>query len=267
MSITGCRNDALVKLLNSIGYQPLLLPRSGLTPPDVYMYRDQKLSLRGPLSDYLVDGVTIPAPSTGELGSIEHRETDRKKGSLIGSFLGDALKCIGITSAPKLDLSFLGGTDITFSFDNVTYQSILPAKIDKLMKSVDFDAIPREDIAAGYLHLAYEYAYAGQLSMHAASGSVFNIDAKAIQAGTYIDLGTQGTVTRQSDTTITFKGREGVYGAFACKIGRLEKRAKKWFFFPDEDQGDGFLPNEAPAQPYLLERGVVLNVEDATGTA
>ena len=263
MSITGCRNDGLVKLLNGMGLQPLVLPRTGLTPPEVYMYSDTTLTRRGPLSDYVVDGTVIPKPEQAKLPSIERHETDKKSGSAIGSFLGDALKCIGITSAPKLDLSFTNGYDITFSFDDVTSESVDSSKIDKLRSSLDMSAIPKEQIQAGYLHIAYEYVYAGQLSMRAVSGGSSSFNAKAIQIGAYVDLGVKGTAEWQNETTLAFKSTDGVSGAFACRIGQLEKRGKTWYFHPNEDQGQSFLADEAPAKPYLLERGVVLRAEDS----
>ena len=262
MSITGCRNDALVKLLNSVGYQPILLPRTGLTPPELYIYKNDKLIRRGPLLDYLPEGSTIPELNRGQLDNIEHHQTDKKSFGVAASFLGDALKCIGITSAPKLDLSFARDRDITFSFDDVTYISIDSSKIDHMLDKLNTGAIPKEDIAAGYLHIAYDYAYAGSLSMRAATAFDSKTEAKALQIQTYMDLGTQGQVSVKDDSTISFSSKNGASAAFACKIGRLEKRGKKWSFFPEEDSGDSFLSDENQKEPYLLERGVVMLVEE-----
>ncbi len=92
MSITGCRNDAFVKMLNGIGYQPVLMPRTGVVPPELYVYNNEKLVRRGPLADYLPAGVVIPTPQQGHLSSIEHHETSKKSLSMAANFLGDALK-------------------------------------------------------------------------------------------------------------------------------------------------------------------------------
>jgi len=69
-------------------------------------------------------------------------------------------------------------------------------------------------------------------------------------------------VSVQSETTISFTGKDGATSAFACKVGRLERRGNKWFFFPEEDAGDRFLADENKPEPYLLERGVVLRVDE-----
>jgi len=262
MSITGCRNDALVKLLNGIGYQPVILPRTGVVPPELYVYDNDSLVRRGSLAEYLPKDMVIPPPQQGRLSSIEHHETSKKSLGVAASFLGDALKCIGITSAPKLDLSFTIGHDITFKFDDVTYQAIDPAKIDHMLGKLITGAIAPEVIANGYLHIAYEYAFAGSLSMKVARDADSSWKATAIQIATYIDLGIQGKVTVASEDTIAFSAASGEIAAFVFKVGRLERRGSKWFFFPEEEAGEGFLADEAAPQPYLLERGVVMQVKE-----
>ena len=72
--------------------------------------------------------------------------------------------------------------------------SLDPAEIDHLLSSLDTGAIPPEDIKAGYLHIAYDYAFAGSLSMRAAGDGAASFNAKAVPIGTYIDLGAQGKV-------------------------------------------------------------------------
>ena len=86
--------------------------------------------------------------------------------------------------------------------------------------------------------------------------------ATAVQVATYIDVGTQGKVTVTSEDTIAFSSASGELAAFAFKVGRLERRGSKWFFFPEEEAGDSFLADESAPQPYLLERGVVMRVEE-----
>jgi hypothetical protein len=121
-----------------------------------------------------------------------------------------------------------------------------------MLDTLNTGAIPKEDIAAGYLHIAYDYAYAGSLSMCAAAAFDTRSAAKALQIGTYIDLGTQDQVSVKDDSTISFSSKNGANAAFACKIGRLEKRGKKWSFFPEEDAGDSFLSDENQREPSFL---------------
>lgn len=127
--------DALVKLLNSLGYMPVFLPRTGLVPPELYNLVDGRLVRRGPLVKYL--GSMHLRPNTpGKMTDIEHKETSGKNIKAAVSFLEGALRCIGITSAPKLDLSFAGGTAFIFSFSGVTYEATNPSDLDFVLKKL-----------------------------------------------------------------------------------------------------------------------------------
>lgn len=266
MAFTGCRNDALTVLLNSLGYQPLVLAKTGLKAPFVYSYCNTKLEPIGPLSDYLVTGTAQPEIDTDKVPEIARKETDRKSGSAIASFLGDALQVVGITSAPKLDTSLSHGTDFVFSFDDVTSEGLTYSKVAKLLHSIDHDALsdlPPGALESGYIHIAYEFLFAGSLGMRAASGWSASFDAKAIQVNGLIDVGASGKMEATSGTSLSFKAASAQRVAFACKMGWLKKTARSLELHIHEDAGEGFLADEGGPQPYLLERGVVIRAEGA----
>ncbi len=264
MAITGCRNDALTVLLNSLGYQPLVLPKTGLKAPYVYSYKDTKLEPVGPLSDFLASGTAQPELEEGEVPEIARKETDKKSGSAVASFLGDALQVIGITSAPKFTGSLSHGTDFVFSFDDITSEGLSYSKASRLLRSVDQDSLsdlPPGDLQAGYIHIAYEFLYAGSLGMRAASGTSAAFDAKALQVQALLDVGASGQIEATSGTSLSFKPKTPQRAAFACKIGWLEKHGKELKLHIHEDEGEGFLADEGGPKPYLLERGVVIRAE------
>jgi hypothetical protein len=264
MSITGCRNDALVGILNDLGYQPVLLPISGLKPPEVYVYREAtgKLTRRGPLADYLKADAGIPKLSRGTLfDKLTHKETSRKNWKIAASFLGDALACIGITSAPKLDLSFVKNGEITFSFDDATFQGLDPSKIDHMLEDVRPGAIPQSDIEEGNLHIAYNYAYAGTLTMRVSGEFTASGSLKVLEIGKYIDLGADGKIETTNETTLTFTSTCNKSAVIAYQVGRLTKGPDRWEFHPGDTAGDNFLADSTAVSPYLMERGVVLRVE------
>ena len=266
MAITGCRNDALTKLLNSLGYQPLVLAKTGLKAPFLYSYKDTKLEPIGALSDFLVAGTVEPDNDIGMVPEIARKETDKKSGSAVASFLGDALKVIGIGSAPKLDASLSQGTDFVFSFDDVTSEGLTYSKAAKLLHSIDHDALsdlPSGLLEDGYVQVAYEFLYAGALGMRAASGTSGSFDAKAIQVNGLIDVGASGVLEATSGTSLSFKAANAQRAAFACKIGGLEKIGNALKLHIHEDSGESFLADEGGPQPYLLERGVVIRAEGA----
>jgi hypothetical protein len=245
--------DALVELLNSFGYQPVYLPRSGVVPPELYNYNHSqgRLTRRGPLRDYVPEVAQL-APTKGQLADITHKECSSKRMKGAVSFLDRALKCLGISSAPRLDLSFLRESDVVFSFGEVTFSSVDPSRLDQVLRSLALGAIPAA-YADDDLHVAYEYAYARRVSMRRADARSFGAEVLG-NLGAYLDLGSSGAVALESETTITFESRAGASAAFAYKAGRLEQVGGRWEFFPEEVTRS----LDQPGRPFLVEAGTVL---------
>src|SRR5271170_5830062 len=168
--------DALVKLLNSYGYQPVFLPRTGIRPPELYNFANHRLIRRGPLKNYIVEVARLQL-TTGAMASIEGKRTTGKHFKAAIDFLRSALAALGISSVPKLDLSFAGSSELAFSFANVTYESLEPAVLDGVLQELKIPpAIPDSYVQEGALHIAYEYIYSTTLRMSRADGSSFSTD-------------------------------------------------------------------------------------------
>ncbi|CAN5540643.1 hypothetical protein BH24GEM3_BH24GEM3_24500 [soil metagenome] len=253
-------SDALVQLLNSKGYQPVFLPRTAVEPPELYNFANRRLVRRGPLAHYLPADTAAQLKLTpGELPDIEHRETSGKRGNAAASFLENALKSIGISSIPKLNLTFTRGRELVFAFSEVSYKSIDPSVIDHIVQQIEIGAIPQSVINAGMLHIVYEYAYARKLLMSRADHQAFELGARG-DVGEFINLGAEGKVEAQSATTLAFSGSDDRVAAFAYKAGRLERRNGRWEFYPEEVMRTRGA--ETTRDPFLVARGVVLPVED-----
>jgi hypothetical protein len=257
-----CRDDALMRLLNAKGYQPVLSPRTNLVPPELYVFSNDKLVRLGPLADYM-KGAKLPDLRTGSLYDIQQTLTSGKTWKAAGSFLTDALRCIGVDGAPKLDLSFAQSRTLAFSFTGVTYSALDPSQVGLLLDRLNTGAVPQENIDDGDLHIVYEYAYADTLLMRDASSGITETNFQALKIENFIDVGGQAQVSAVSDTTLSFKANSGKPAAFACKIGRLEQRGSKWAFFPEEVMGAGLAANEGGTRPYLIQRGAALDIEDS----
>jgi hypothetical protein len=250
--------DALVRELNRLGYQPVFLPRTGVNPPELYNYdrNGRRLVRRGELVQYLpeIKGVI---PTKGQLGTINYKYTSEKKTEAAVSFLEQALKCIGIDSVPKVDLGFAGSKDFSFSFTDVTYQSVDPAVLDQLIRSMSTSGIPKAFVDAGQLHIAYEYAYARELLMSRGDKQNFSGNI-AGNVGTYLDLGLKGSVSMASQSTISFKANGQGDAAFAYKAGRLAQENDAWVLYPEEVSKGGAIEER---RPYLPQPAIVLSVE------
>lgn len=264
-------SDAFVKLLNSKGYQPVLLPRSGLVPPDLYTFTTNRLARWGSFGEFLPKDVTFVA-EVASLPDIEYKYTSSKKQSAAVSFLKAALACVGIESAPKLDLSFAGGIDMMFAFSGVTLRAVSAGSIARAVARLNHDSLPKEVVDGGEVHIAYEYVYAKSLLMSRKDMKSFD-SGVAGAIGNYFDLGARGTVNLASQTTISFSPASGTEAAFALKVGQIRRDiSQKWKFYAEESMlsgkdgregggGEGSTP--AAKRIPVLARGRVLKVEFA----
>jgi len=251
-------SDALVKVLNSYGYQPVFLPHTGYVPPDLYNFVNHKLIRFGALSSYIKDSVSFH-PTTGKLGSIEGKITGGKNMDAAVGFLTNALSALGLGSLPKFDLSFAGSHDFVFSFTNVDYQSVDPAVLDKILQGLTMPlAVPDDYVTAGALHIAYEYAYASTLQMSRADGKKFSTDISGA-VGDYVNIGANGKVEVTGNTTVAFSATNDNKAAFAYKAGRLEKTGDRWIFEPEVIKNLTGPPERK--WEYVPAYGVVLRAE------
>jgi len=253
--------DVLVKLLNSYGYQPVFLPRTGVMPPELYNFADHKLIRLGALAAFIKDPVKFE-PTTGKLGSIEGKVTSGKSlGAAVG-FLSNALTVLGLGSLPKIDLSFAGSRDFVFAFTNVTYKSVDPAVLYGILQGLKMPlAIPDEYVATGAMHIAYEYAYASTLAMSRSDGKKFSADISG-NIGEYIDLGAQGKVETTGNSTVSFSTLEGAVAAFAYKAGRLQTDGKRWTFEPEIVKRGRKAGAPGRKLPFIPAYNVVLRIEE-----
>lgn len=266
MAILDCQNDSLTRILNARRFEPLLMPRTNLLAPDVWVYDNDSLVWWGPLEDFVPAGSLPTEMDSGELPDLNHVETSHKGASAAGSFLRQALACIGVSSAPKLDLSFGRGRDIAFSFTEITTRGIAPGRLGRALTQFAPGIIPREQVAAGMVHVAYEYAYARTLNMRFADSASASLDLKALQIDGFIDLGGKADIKVSSETTMSFKGK-GAPAAFAFKVGQLVRERGKWAFHATEILGQGATADEsATAEPYLLRPGAVLVGQERPAT-
>jgi hypothetical protein len=167
------------------------------------------------------------------------------------------LRCIGVTSAPRLDLSFAKGCNIVFRFGGITTRGLAPASLAQALSNFTPGIIPSQQVAAGMVQIAYAYAYAESLDMRIVTSESASLDLKAVQIDTFIDVGGKAEVSAVDKTILRFRANAQPV-AFACKVGGLAKKRGKWELKVTETLGFGATANEAEATPYLLRRGAVL---------
>jgi len=254
--------DALVATLNRAGFQPVFLPQTGLVPPELYNFTSKNhkplLVRRGPFSRYLPQAAELTVHRSS-LADISHQRSSSKGLSASADFLSQCLACLGISGAPKLDLSFTGTSKLVFAFHDVFSLRVDPADIDHVLTDLDLGAIPDDYVDRGFLHIAYEYAFAGSVLMQREDGHDFTLQGDAHLAS-LVNVGA-GVKARLADSnTISFDTAEKAeLPAFAYRAGRLT-RDSRWRFYPEETYRSGA---DTVQQPYVLRRGIVLDGETA----
>jgi hypothetical protein len=250
--------DVLVKALNALGYQPVFLPRTGIAPPELYTFVKPRLVRHGDLRLYL-NNAPVPKPTRGQLADIQTTQTSGKNFGAATDFLKSALTALGITSIPKVDLSFAGTGTFVFSFSNLTYASVDPAQIEILLPNLKIPPAISDDVVnLGQLHIAYEYAYSDTLRMSREDGSTFANDISG-KVGDFIDVSTNTKVEVQGNRVVSFVSTGGEKAAFAYKAGQVLKMGDTWIFRPETVKRDV----DAEPTAFVPAKGVVLLAEDS----
>lgn len=248
--------DNLVKLLNTNGYQPVFLPRTGIAPPELYNFAAHRLIRRGPLVDYIPE-IALASLRMGSMADIEGKLTSGKNFGAAVDFLRSALSVLGISGIPKIDLTFTGARQLTFALTNITFKALDPTVLDQILTQLDTPlAMPEEYVTGGALHVAYEYLYSNTLLMSRSDGRSFSTNVRG-DLGSFLNLGAKGKVEWRSESTISFASNMAESAAFAYKAGRLQRRGPAWTFEPEIVLKKGHGP-----ETYIPARGVVLRAEE-----
>lgn len=250
--------DQLVQLLNRHGYQPVFA-RVGLKPPRLYTYertgRGLAMQLRGDLSHFVPEGSRLPRPVPQALMSeISGISTSSKdvKGSL--GFLRNALACIGIVNAPRLDLKFAGSGSFKFSLTDLEAVGIEPASLNDILPKLNLDTVPPKLLADGKVYIAYEYLCASTVTLERGDAKSFDTQVDVARIGEFVDVGAEGKVKVERNSRMVFQSADGKRAAFATKVGRVSEEAGKRYLVLD----DGFASTEALRSPVIPVRNSVL---------
>jgi hypothetical protein len=265
-------SDSLVARLNAWGFQPVLLPRSGLIPPELYSFsRKHGLIRKGPLSDYLELGTEMPTLVRATLPQIEEQYSSTKRSQAALRFLGRALGWLGIAGAPQFEGLLSGSGKFNFALSGISVLGIDPSAIDRLLSRIDHSSLPEDDLIHRRLHVAYEYAYAEKLLIKRGSGKkiseTMNADVAAI-----LKFRQDSAFKMESESILSYSPRQGEQIVFAYKAGRLERAGARLAFFPEEvrrgrfglsghSEADGEEDdNQSESRPFLPAEGHLLDV-------
>jgi hypothetical protein len=226
--------DRLVKWLSERGYQPVLLPETGMEPPDLYVFQDHRLRYWDKLKNYLPGRVAPPAINDSQLSDIQLVQTTQKNLAGTLSFIGNALRKLGIESGPNMDLSFAGTGELTFSLVGVTCKEVGLVEITKLVKNLKQNLLPEGYLEKGVIHIAYKYAYAQKLEMKRVDSGKFQGNITGVQVEQLMNIKTSGSVEVKNGDSLIFDSKGSTPAAFAYKAARLRVAGDGFDVLPED---------------------------------
>jgi hypothetical protein len=253
--------DALVSVLNKDGYQPIFLPRTGLVPPDVMLYRreNRRIVRYGALAS-LASAAGKLKLHPSNVAPFEGRNTSGKDAAASLGLLGRVLQAIGLGAVPKVDIGFASNQELVFAFHGVSSLGVTLLELRKILATVKLEGLPADRVDAGDAHIAYDYLYARQLVIKRADGQEFDLGVKG-KVEEFFDVAAKGKVKQTSRLSITCEADGDNLPAFAYRAARLLRREDGGFDVLGEQTR---LAEGAAPAPYVPQRGVVLDVEETT---
>jgi hypothetical protein len=251
------RAELLMNFFSTKGYQPILVARSNLRPPDIYLLDEDQYQRFGPLSDVLSEEIQFKL-SSGVAPALETVEVKGRTGSF--KFMQNLLERFGWLGTAKAAGNLNLSGDEIFRLRNVTLMTVAPVEIEAaLNKSLDSKKLGLERIKAASVHVVYEYLYSGGLDVTLGNQSNASIDLKA-DVFKSAEAEAAASARRDSvDTTAHHNKGEPV--AVAFKAAQLTRTGSAWRLNLKSRQGAGIAP---PTDPYIFKPNVVLDFEGRT---
>jgi hypothetical protein len=260
MSHDDQRTEQLLTFFTERGYQPILLARSDLLPPEVYFFGDNWYHRHGPLRNLLAGANSLPEPSVGELPELERIRTDSKKAHLSFSFFDQLLKKFGLAGAKGNAKADAAGDEV-LRFQGVTIRSVSPNEIETaLNEGFHVEKLGKDRIEQGIVHIAYEYIYSNKVQVIIGNRSNVSVGLSANlphAAEVKADVSTQG---KDADATTYQKKDRPV--AIALKCAKLEREGRVWRLRLTRSSGVGIGPRGTVRTPYIFRPNAVLTIEE-----
>ena len=246
--------DSLVRYLNQRGYQPVLLPRTGARPPDLYAMTNSGLDFIGSLISFLPGRKRAPKCDEGALADIQEVETTAKSLEGSVSFLKNVFHTIGLSGAPKAAANAAKNAKFMFRFENVTYTRAGLVDLSRLVAALPIEGVPAAYRSSADLHVAYEYLYAAKLTMQRSGSASAGAGAATGTIDQMFSLQAKGRIKSDSLSTLSFKARDEGPAVFAYKALKLRRLADGWMLEAPPIDSAGFIRTDEAAAgkpPYL----------------
>lgn len=251
------RTERLLTFFNERGYQPILLGRSDLVPPDVYFLSQNKFQRFGALGRLFDEDNKLPEPKSSRLPQLETIETHAHDAKLGFSFFRELLQRFGLLGAPKGTAKLNLAGDETVRFEDVAAKTVTPMEIESaLNRGFDVDKLGKDRVAQGSVHIVYEYLYSSKLEVTLGDRSKASIDLSA-SAPNAFQLSAGASARSNNVDATTYRNKTPI--AVAFKAAQLIKHGSRWRLKLMSSTGTGIVPGQSV--PYVFKPNTVLEIE------
>lgn len=259
MSTGSKRTDRLFDFFSERGYQPILLARSGLLPPDLYCLADSRFERLGPLRKFVSPEAKFSVSSPEPAVDLEAVQTDNRKIDVEAKFFKKLLQLLGVAGSADVMADVSNSVDAEYLFKNVTVRSVaVPDIIDAIAKGLRTNYLDKTALSDGSYHVAYEYLYAEQVDIVAGAhaGTKVELDANvSAVAGVSGGFASSGKGSERD----AYSGHPEP-AAVAFKAGPIVRHNGQWALRTISTHSAGFDP-DGPVD-YLFDRGNFLTIAD-----
>jgi hypothetical protein len=213
-----CRcGDPAVSFLNSLGYNPVRLPRADLQPFTLLTRSGPALKVLGPLSDIVTTNASPPSISLDKAAAdINGQRSDGINIDFGLKVLAQLLEALG---APSLGLNFAykNASKVEFSYENVLRDALTVTALDRYLNNAQpqvstslFNKLDEADEAFVISEVLKSNAFA--VNATNTNGTSVEVDVPGIKD--ILGINTKVEVSSEDDRKVSYKGGQPLCFAF-----------------------------------------------------
>lgn len=214
------KKDPSLTYLNSLGYNVVRLPRTGIEPLDV-VGRDETVQWLGPIDQIWTSKASKPQAQDRAAVAVNGKKTDAFEISVGLDILKNALAAFG-ASVPSLDTAYQSAHAVQFSYSNVTVSAVSTWQAGDYLTKGDLQSdnpAVRNYFLSGKATawLIIEVLRSNSITVTATDshGVDAKVDLPAIQ--NVVGANLEVKPSNSANSTITFTGPEAVTFGFAVQ--------------------------------------------------
>jgi len=261
MSDSDQRTELLLAFFTERGYQPILIARSDLIPPDIYLLGEGRYRRLGPLRELLKHQSHLPEPQIGTVPELEKVETRSREAALSFAFFSQILERCGLTGSPKGTAKANLAGDVILRFQDVTVKEVSPTAIEAALNiGLDTKKLDNDRIEKGIVHVAYEYLYSSRVEIILGNRSHVSIGLSAGLANA-AEAKADGSSRQEGVDATSYQAKDKPV-AVAFKAAQLVRDGSNWRLRLMRSSAAGIGPREAIRTPYVFNPNAILTIED-----